>query len=354
VTRTATILCVLGAACTASEQPLPHGSAASDCASCHADHYAEWHRSPHAQSNQSEVFRAMLPRVEEAWGAAARQGCIDCHAPQHSPDEGITCVSCHAAVGNRGEHSGRLVVDLETPLSGPLDDPLPTDAHGSRPGAFLASPSLCGTCHEVRGPGLFVEPTLTEYRESGLEEIGTGCIDCHMPRLEDAPLVEGGPVRPRRSHRFVAFEAPQLDEALALWVRGGPMGPEVVLENAGAGHHVPTGISFLRDIWVDVRVTDATGATVDRPRVIELGARSMRGDDAVVLPTDADRIEHRSLALGDHVAAPLDLPPDLVPPLELELSLRARRVRREILEALGIAHPVDDAIEVERLSHTVE
>lgn len=354
IRASATLSLVLAAACAADGGALPQGAAAADCASCHADQHAEWSGSAHARSGRSELFVALLPRVEEAWGAAARDACVRCHEPGHGPDPGVTCVSCHAAVGNTGEHSGRLVVDLAEPLAGPLADPLPTDAHGSRPGRFLDSPSLCGTCHEVRGPALFVEPTLTEYRRTGLADIGTGCVDCHMPRLDDAPLVPGGPPRPRRSHRFVAFDRPQLDEALTLWVEDAGGAPEVVLENAGAGHAVPTGISFLRDLWVDVRVVDAAGTVVHRPRALELGSLPMRGEERVALPTDADRIEPRSLAFGERVRARLELPAGLTPPLEVEAVLRARRVRAEILEELDVEHGAVDPLEVKRTAATVE
>lgn len=339
--------------CTAPGPGLPHGAAAADCATCHLEQHAQWSASPHARSDRSPLLLAMLDRVEEAWGAAAREACVACHSPGHGPDRGITCVSCHAAVGNTAEHSGRLVVDLEAPLAGPLDDPLATEAHGSRPGELLRSPSLCGTCHEVRGPRLFVEPTLTEYRDSGLGEVGIGCVECHMPRLDDAPLVPGGPPRPRRSHRFAAFEAPQLDEALTLWVRTAGPAPVVVVENTGAGHAVPTGISFVRDIWVDVRVTDAHGATRSIPRVVELGSRPMREDRPVALPTEADRIDHRTLAPGAQLTRAVDLPADLEPPLTIEAVVRARPVRPEVLEALGLAHPEAPPLEVERVEATL-
>lgn len=351
--RATVVLLVLWAGCAAPVDALPGGAGASDCATCHADQHAQWSSSPHAASGRTEVFRAMLPRAEKAWGTAARDACVRCHSPMHGPDEGISCVSCHAAVGNTAEHSGRLVVDLERPLAGPFDDPVPTDAHGSRPGELLRSPSLCGTCHEVLGPGLFVEPTMTEYRESGLGRIGTGCVDCHMPEIDDAPVGPGGPTRPRRSHRFAAFEPPQLAGALALWVDTDGAAPEVVLENAAAGHAVPTGISFVRDLWVDVRITDAAGRSVERPRVLELGSVPMRGDERVALPTDADHIERRTLALGEHASAVIDVE-GLTPPLEVEAVLRARPVREDVLQALDLGHLAGEPMEVERATGAVE
>src|SRR5204862_829043 len=110
------------------------------------------------------------------------------HTPEHSPDAGIGCVSCHAAIGNHATRDGMLAVDLDVPLSGPFADAEPTEAHGSRSDGFLISPDLCGTCHELTGPNLVNEPTLTEFQASPQASAGLTCIDCHMPRTEERPL----------------------------------------------------------------------------------------------------------------------------------------------------------------------
>jgi len=342
-------------ACAPAEPGLPYGARAEDCATCHTAHYDEWRASRHAGSATSPVLAALLPRVEAAWGTSARDRCVACHSPGHGGDDGIGCVACHAAVGNRGEQNGALVVDTSLPLAGPFADPEPTDAHVTSTRSLLGSPSLCGTCHEVHGPGLFEEPTLTEYRTSAEGHFGTTCADCHMPALDDAPIADGAlRARPRHDHRFVgvdpAWGAPPdvaaharqaatalLARAMTLTARldGGDV--EILLQNTGAAHTVPTGAAFLRDIWVDVRVVDASGRVFEVARVIELGARLLREDGReVALPTDAQRVEARALAPGGHRSARVALPADAVPPLSVEASLRARPVRADALAALGL------------------
>ena len=111
---------------------------------------------------------------------------------------------------------------------------------------------------------------------------------------------------------------------------------EVILQNVGAGHEVPTGATFLRDIWVDVRVIDARGEVTERPRVIELGARMLHGADEVALPTDADRIEPRGIAPGGHRSIVVDIPPGAAEPVRFEASLRARAVSARTLDALSL------------------
>ena len=302
------------AACTTTEPAAPHGSSAESCGSCHAEQYDAWRASSHARGTTSDAFQALLPHVEASWGETARDRCVSCHSPGHGDDEAIGCVSCHAAIGNTAEHGGRLIVDLDRPVAGPNGTGAADAPHAVRPGDFLGSASLCGTCHEVRGPGLFDEPTLTEWRESGLDSIGADCASCHEP------------------HAAPGFGA-LLGEALALWIEERDGRAIVYLENAGAGHVVPTGVSFLREVWVDVTVTTADGTTTEHGRVIELGARTLARDEEVALITDADRVEPRGLALGEHRSVAIELPDAAV---EVEATVRAREIRAGVADALGL------------------
>src|SRR5690606_34641026 len=136
---------------------------------------------------------------------------------------------------------------------------------------------------------------------------GTTCADCHMPPAGECALSnDADRTRPVRSHRFVGFDppwaaperAPQaaaetralLAAALALRVERTATGVDVIVTNRGAGHAVPTGATFLRDLWVDVEIDGERHA-----RVITLGDRPMRGDSPVALLTRADRVERGSL-----------------------------------------------------------
>jgi hypothetical protein len=277
------------------------------------------------------VFQAMLAPVEKAWGAVAKARCVACHAPGHGGDEAIGCVTCHAAIGNRGESNGALVVDLDAPLAGPAGDP--TSAHRTSQRGFLTSGALCGTCHEVHGPGLLEEPTLTEFRASSFAADDT-CLACH-----------GG-----KDHRFVGIDPPWgakaedaaraadasrelLARSLRLEVLRAESGFVVRLTNDQTGHAVPTGITALRDVWVDVEVIDATGVRSALPRVLELGARLTRDGVEVALPTEATLIESRSLAPGATREWQVQLPADA----RLVATLRARAIRESTLAALGLS-----------------
>ena len=318
-----------------TEPALPYGASSASCASCHPDHAAEWAASGHGTSAASPVFTALLPRVEAAWGGFARDTCEGCHAPGARGDAGldpddIGCVSCHAAVGDHGASDAALAVDLSQPLSGPLGAAAGvTDAHTSVDRGFLTSPDLCGTCHEVTGPGLLFEDTLGEYLSSPSAEAGLGCVDCHAPLVPDRPSTPDTPARASHDHRFVGVAErllgvdDLLPDALALIVTG----TGVTVTNLAGGHSVPTGVSWLRDVWVDV---DGRSAPL-----LRLGDQPLADGVPVALITDADEVRPGGLAAGASITVPW---PEGITST-VTVHLRARAVRPEVLDALGLDEP---------------
>lgn len=327
------------AACAGGAAPLDPRSEA--CGSCHAEEHDAWSGSRHASSASSPVFQGLLPRIEASWGSVARARCVSCHAPGFGDEQGIGCVACHGAVGNRGAKDGALVIDPEAPMATGHASP-PNGAHEVEVRELLTSSELCATCHEVHGPGLLEEATFTELAGSTVP--GRTCAGCHMKARP-----EGGV-----DHRFIGVDPPWgageaarasaaeasrelIARALTLEVRDAGASLEVVLTNAGGGHAVPTGVAFVRDFWVDARMLDAQGKVHEAPRIIELGARTLREGIEVATPADADTIESRSLAPEASRRVPITLP-DGGAPVSIEVTLRARAVRAALLDALEIGN----------------
>jgi len=348
------------AGCGSSAPGISGSTDAAACGTCHTAEWAAWSGSRLAASGSSPVFTALSSRAAEAWGADARTRCVSCHQPGYGGDHGIGCVACHSAKGNLSSRDGLLVVDTTQPVSGPFADAVSTPAHGSEADSFLESPDLCGTCHEVTGPKLFVEPTLREFEASPAASTGASCASCHMPLLASAPIAVGATTsRVRADHSFVGFDPPWgaspevaesaarrtlqlLESGLVLVATRSGGGLTVTLSN-GAGHAIPTGVTFLRSVWVDVELTGADGTAALLPGVIALGSQPMSKGAPVALITDADDVAAHVLAPGATMPAHVAIPPSLVPPVRAVVSLRARAVREEVLTALGLA---DRAAEV--------
>lgn len=138
------------------------------------------------------------------------------------------------------------------------------------------------------------------------------CASCHMPALERGPIADGASLdRPRRSHRVIGPTPPRDGDLeryaadlrslfaarVTLEVIGEGDALIVRLSNVGMGHALPTGVTFLRELRVELTVRDASGERTEV--VMVLGDRSMRGEEEVTLPTDADRVERRRVDPGE-------------------------------------------------------
>ena len=116
----------------------------------------------------------------------------------------------------------------------------------------------------------------------------------------------------------------------------------VTVANVGAGHSVPTGATFLRELWVDVELDGAVIAE----RVLELGDQPMHGERPVALLTQADHVTGGSLEAGGSrsVFVPAEGP--------VEVVLRGRAIRGAVLDALDLRalEPQIPTHEVHRVS----
>ncbi len=269
------------------------------CEPCHPDHYREWAGSMHAYASDDPMFRVLNDRLQRDTDGAAGSFCIGCHAPMavrtgatvDGTDlddvprrlQGVTCYFCHVIDAVEAPHNGSLRLATDDVMRGRYADSLRTPAHESAHSPFLdgrtrSASDACGSCHDVVTPaGVHLERTYAEWQESIFGQDGPAhlsCGACHMPG-RDAPIaaVEGAAVR-----RFHGHAMPGVDVALSRWpetdgqhaairaelaptlkprlcVMPGPGGlqMEVQLDNIGAGHKWPSGVTHARRAWVEVR-----------------------------------------------------------------------------------------------------
>jgi hypothetical protein len=264
----------------------------------------------HAYAAEDPVFLAMNARGQKETDGKLGSFCVNCHAPMavregfttdglnldSVPDhlKGITCYFCHNIQSVDDDHNNLITLANDETMRGAIRDPVRNGKHRSAYSEFtdrdaLKSSDACGACHDLRlkeehfGHNVHLERTFEEWRQTIFNldgPAGQRCGTCHMERsVERGPIadMEGVPlkVRNRHLHDFPGVDlaltpfpeaAPQnarqlarvqafLDTSLATEVCVADSRPviRVLLDNANAGHHFPSGASQDRRVWVSVK-----------------------------------------------------------------------------------------------------
>jgi hypothetical protein len=187
----------------------------------------------------------------------------------------------------------------------------------------LRQPEFCGGCHQqfVPGTGLVAIGTLDEYHQ-GPYAGRMLCVDCHMPKdghgLADHRAA-GGNFYLGQKYGDATLQMEQQQHLASVLtvtparVAGGVL---VTLRNTGAAHAFPTGVTDIRQPWVEVQAKDASGKMVAR--------WGGPGADGLV-PQDAPRLgidiaaDDGTLLLRHELSAATRIPFDVrVPPGEAQ------------------------------------
>ena len=294
------------------------------CAACHVKIFEQWEASVHALAADDPIFRRFYEMVVEEAGPSAVEFCMKCHSPvgvfrkQVPPAtgekldpiamKGVFCDFCHT-VTPTGIGNASFDTTFSTVKRGPFDNAV-SPAHLTRTDDKYGRSEFCGMCHNVTHPisGRPIERTYDEWRESpyntGDPATTTTCQDCHMRQYPGNPATGAverkdnpgkaatmGPDRPHIwTHSFVGGNAlfpgrpgadrrrGMVEERLRNAARveidleeppaEGLVAFRVRVFNTGAGHKLPTGLSEVREMWLDVKVTDAEGKELLRSGAI--------------------------------------------------------------------------------------
>lgn len=325
------------AACSSKEQPaqpapdtgIDHSDLVfrdpETCRTCHAEHVRQWEGSMHAYAATDPLFHGIADVMTVDFGGelASAQFCTQCHTvpgtlrgetvlekgPGGVPtiktqglskiaQMGVSCDVCHSAARVAESFNANIVFEPNGTIRGPFGGALATDAHPSIESPLHRTGELCAGCHNVvlpGGPGRTVplESTGTEWKEWKSKGGTKECQDCHMPARGRGPVAPGGPDRELHAHTFVGVDValvdgfPHKDEqralsekllagAVKLAAKKVDAGLEVSLENL-AGHAVPSGSTTERRMWIEARVTAATGEVVFQTGMLDANGDLMDG-----------------------------------------------------------------------------
>jgi hypothetical protein len=292
-----------------------------DCAVCHPRQLKELQGSMHSAAHTDPLYRSFAETARREAGPKVYAFCSGCHSaagvasgliPKKLDDElpieakaGVSCDTCHSISSLTGETghwkepgNASFVLEQSRAKFSRLGKVVENRRHTGAKREFFGKSEFCASCHTVIHPvnGLRIEHTYEEWKGSIYAKKGIQCQDCHMREVSDAikvaetlkPIeVKGqsaieGPMRQIYPHLFVGGNAnadtlakgkqharmaeKRLKGAARLELEvpesvnaGKTLSFDVLVHNVAAGHNIPTGVTELRQMWVDVRVLDAKG-----------------------------------------------------------------------------------------------
>jgi hypothetical protein len=241
------------------------------CGNCHPSEYKAWQQSAHAHAGADVMVKYGSTVEQQLVGTQYSRQCAGCHDPVSArlgdtsltSGRGITCLGCHDVTRliRAGGNS-----DME---AAPHDW---TQDHVVRAKASLETlktPDFCAVCHQqfVPGNGILGITTLTEWQQGPFSP-GTACVDCHVPDVGQGVhdhSMPGGNVYVAQQFGETAFAqtvAAKLASAIQLQAFSAHDGIHVVVQNVGSGHAFPTGVTDIREPWVEAQAIDTNGNVV--------------------------------------------------------------------------------------------
>jgi nitrate/TMAO reductase-like tetraheme cytochrome c subunit len=344
-------------------------TSAQECGACHASIYNQWTQSVHSRALTDPLYQTVLDKVLERQGGRNKIRCLSCHTPVASVSgttidvptpidweglspvamEGVTCDFCHTISGREdlGENiavgayvfprKGRTHVKYG-PRSGSDGG-----AHPSEASEFLRSGEFCAICHNKSHPvsATQVQSTYGEWRSGPYAARGVQCQDCHMPGYTEP---DG---HTAKAHVFMGGRTEMVKKAATLTVFGNlasgtnPRTVEITasVRNSGAGHAIPTGLTGLREMWLEVAVTDPSGNQIQQQR-FWFGQRLLgRNGQETFFWEEFDKLEENRIFPEQSAenTFSVTVPQGLNGSLRVEARLMLHYISRGIASELGLA-----------------
>jgi len=274
----------------------------SQACGCHGDLLEQWSRGMHAKALTDPLYRYKVAEADKATNGTLGDFCDGCHGPVATMGgqtadlskasvqavEGVGCDFCHQVTG-AGTPLGNVsqVVTPDGVKRAQFDDAL-SPAHTTQYSQFHETAEFCGACHNVDHPGngMHLETTYTEWKEGPYAEQGIVCQDCHMTPGPGVTKPNAGTAAaggPQRQHIYtmtfvggnVGLGDAQLAEerlkaaaTLEITVNdvvapGASEDVTVKVTNSGAGHGLPTGLTEVRQMWLEVTAIAEDGTVTE-------------------------------------------------------------------------------------------
>jgi len=315
------------------------------CGGCHSDIFTQWKGSLHQLSLKDKIFLAVakdgLKGIKIDDELLEAESCQKCHTPvgylsgyplrtsddikkiQEPATQGVQCDYCHSITGAYAIYNAKYKMDPGNGYSdpgikrGPFNDSK-ADFHKTEFSSFHTKSEICGTCHNVKHVvyGTWLETTYEEWSASPYKNQGIQCQDCHMYQRPGHPAT--GSTKREKNPGIAAYGGPQRDHIFTHYFVGGnsvipglyndkvkgKMAEErlknaatilidtrdistgafaVTITNTGAGHKLPTGLTDVRQMWLEIVILNQYGK-----EVFSIGKADKRGylpDNTIIFKT---------------------------------------------------------------------
>ncbi|MCW8838490.1 MAG: multiheme c-type cytochrome [Thiovulaceae bacterium] len=222
-------------------------------------------------------------------------------------EEGVSCVACHRILKTESKGNSSYTLDLTSREKYVFEDNTNGIRHwlgekfiNSNPKVHKNSymkdiykeSSYCASCHDEFLPDSkkAVVSTFKEWEKSPFNNPNDKskhktCIDCHMTKLQNGKLTplkgtstDGGTIKDdvkvhyfSGSNHFLSGmkSKEHEDQTIQLLKTAAELDVDirenkifVGVKNIGAGHHLPTGVSDFRELWLDVTLYDENSNVV--------------------------------------------------------------------------------------------
>jgi hypothetical protein len=288
------------------------------CQGCHPELYKQWKGSMHSAAFDDPVFQALWRLGVKETDGAVEKLCAGCHTAIGTVAEevrlgadgvfqasaiakkGVQCDLCHTIKAStsgitptREPENASVIVEPGSVKRGPYKD-ADSPYHETEYSDLHTRSEFCANCHNVFHPfnHFPIENTYYEWKNSVYAQAGIQCQDCHMMPVEkavEAARTMKRPVNPGRAavggparenvwtHEFVGGNAvvtdllgakkhaeiavQRLQSAASLELQlpkeakaGNIVRFKVRVKNETAGHNLPTSLTEVRQVWVEVQV----------------------------------------------------------------------------------------------------
>jgi Cytochrome c554 and c-prime len=342
---------------------------------CHAQQLSIWQTSMHAKALDDKAYQTKLRQAQDATNGKLGEFCNTCHGPvatmtgamkvgSISPaNNGITCMFCHQVTGTTKPVANvSQTVKPDGTRRAQIRDP--QAPHPAAYSEFHQTSEFCGACHNVRHPvnGMHLEATYQEWLKSPYAKAGVQCQDCHMSKTVGAvgpysgEACAGGPGRSNiYQMSFVGANVgqgppvasrAQLQRAATIKLEAPEILSEgskvvtVTITNKNAGHYLPTGLTEVRQMWLEVTAEGPDGSKVVGTRKFGTELADKNGKfpvelwDATSIHSD-DRIPPRQSTTSTFT---VELP-DGSESAKLTAALYYRSLPEELAKEAGVENP---------------